>query len=76
MLYAHGPGLQRRTSSMDSRLLPRSRCVLSVLCETRHGISDLPATMQVFVDDPWIVMQGDDAQRARMTAAIIGRGAL
>ena len=47
------------------------RCVLSTLRDTRHSDSQLRASMQVFVDDPWLAMQGSCAQLDRMTAIAI-----
>ena len=48
-----------------------SRCALSTLRETRHGTSELPAAMQVFVDDPWLAFRGSPEQCRRMTATLI-----
>ena len=48
-----------------------SRCVLSTLREQRGNDSDLPAYMQVFVDDPWLVLRGTAAQTDRMMAVAI-----
>ena len=48
-----------------------SRCALSTLRDTRHGNSELPAAMQVFVDDPWLALRGTQSQCRRMAAVVI-----